>query len=120
MGQKLAMIPAADQYVKDANGDYTYIGDDADAIAERFDSAEQLKIVGVVKPIKDASATPLATGIGYTRALTDELIDHANSSAIVTDQEKDRPATCSTAWRSRRRTTRRRPLMPRPMWPRSA
>ena len=45
MGQKLAMIPAADQYVKDANGDYTYIGDDADAIAERFDSAEQLKIV---------------------------------------------------------------------------
>mgnify|MGYP003007438971 CR=1 FL=1 len=75
MGQKLAMIPAADQYVKDANGDYTYIGDDADAIAERFDSAEQLKIVGVVKPIKDASATPLATGIGYTRALTDELID---------------------------------------------
>ena len=90
MGQKLAMIPAADQYVKDANGDYTYIGDDADAIAERFDSAEQLKIVGVVKPIKDASATPLATGIGYTRALTDELIDHANSSAIVTDQEKDK------------------------------
>ena len=86
----LAMIPAADQYVKDANGDYTYIGDDADAIAERFDSAEQLKIVGVVKPIKDASATPLATGIGYTRALTDELIDHANSSAIVTDQEKDK------------------------------
>ena len=90
MGQKLAMIPAADQYVKDANGDYTYIGDDADAIAERFDSAEQLKIVGVVKPIKDASATPLAIGIGYTRALTDELIDHANSSAIVTDQEKDK------------------------------
>ena len=75
---------------EDANGDYTYIGDDADAIAERFDSAEQLKIVGVVKPIKDASATPLATGIGYTRALTDELIDHANSSAIVTDQEKDK------------------------------
>ena len=66
------------------------MGDDADAIAERFDSAEQLKIVGVVKPIKDASATPLATGIGYTRALTDELIDHANSSAIVTDQEKDK------------------------------
>ena len=90
MGQKLAMIPAADQYVKDANGDYTYIGDDADAIAEHFDSAEQLKIVGVVKPIKDASATPLATGIGYTRALTDELIDHANSSAIVTDQERDK------------------------------
>ena len=46
--------------------------------------------MGVVKPIKDASATPLATGIGYTRALTDELIDHANSSAIVTDQEKDK------------------------------
>ena len=93
---ELGLLKASDytdmmnKYVKDANGDYTYIGDDADAIAERFDSAEQLKIVGVVKPIKDASATPLATGIGYTRALTDELIDHANSSAIVTDQEKDK------------------------------
>jgi len=90
MGQKLAMIPAADQYVKDANGDYTYIGDDADAIAERFDSAEQLKIVGVVKPVEDADATPLSSGVGYTRALTNELVDRAESSEIVTEQQADK------------------------------
>ncbi|KAB7790008.1 ABC transporter ATP-binding protein/permease [Bifidobacterium leontopitheci] len=90
LDQKLYLIPAADQYVKGDDGRYTYIGDNADEIAKRLSTATQLKVVGVVKPVKDASATPLAAGVGYTRALTNDLIDHADSSAIVADQKADK------------------------------
>ena len=90
LDQTLYLIPASDQYVKGTDGRYTYIGNNADEITNRLSSATQLKIVGIVKPIQDASATPLAAGVGYTRALTNDLIDRADASAIVADQEADK------------------------------
>ena len=67
-------------------------GDDVDQINALIDSdkAIDLKIVGVVKPVEDADATPLSSGVGYTRALTNELIDRAESSEIVTEQRSDK------------------------------
>lgn len=44
----------------------------------------------MVKPVEDADATPLSSGVGYTRALTNELIDRAESSEIVTEQRSDK------------------------------
>ena len=90
LDQTLYMIPASDQYVKGDDGHYRFIGNDKDVIEQRLETATKLKVVGVVKAKKDASATPLAAGVGYTRALTNDLIDRAASSAIVTDQEKDK------------------------------
>lgn len=87
LDQTLYMIPASDQYVKGDDGHYRFIGNDKDEIEQRLETATKLKVVGVVKAKKDASATPLAAGVGYTRALTNDLIDRAASSAIVTDQK---------------------------------
>lgn len=87
LDQTLYMIPASDQYVKGDDGHYRFIGNDKDVIEQRLETATKLKVVGVVKAKKDASATPLAAGVGYTRALTNDLIDRAASSAIVTDQK---------------------------------
>ena len=89
MQQKLSMVPAADQYVKGDDGHYRYIGDNADEMAKVADKAMHLQIVGVVRPNEDAKATPLKVGVGYTRQLTDYLIDQAKTSPIVTDQEAD-------------------------------
>ena len=88
----LKLLPACDQYVKGDNGHWTYVGDDVDQINALIDSdkAIDLKIVGVVKPVEDADATPLSSGVGYTRALTNELIDRAESSEIVTEQRSDK------------------------------
>ena len=44
----------------------------------------------MVKPVEDADATPLSSGVGYTRALTNELVDRAESSEIVTEQQADK------------------------------
>ena len=92
VGRTLKLLPACDQYVKGDDGHWTYVGDDADQINTLIDSdkAIDLKIVGVVKPVADADATPLSSGVGYTRALTDELIDRAASSRIVTEQKADK------------------------------
>ena len=76
VGRTLKLLPACDQYVKGDDGHWTYVGDDADQINTLIDSdkAIDLKIVGVVKPVADADATPLSSGVGYMRALTDALI----------------------------------------------
>lgn len=89
LDQKLYVIPACDQYEKGEGGHYVYKGDDADYVTSNMTDENALNIVGIVKPIKDAEATPLTTGIGYTRELTDYLIDHAESSQIVSDQKAD-------------------------------
>lgn len=87
LDQTLSLIPAADQYVQNADGTYRYVGDDADEVAKLVDKAMKLDIVGVVKPKADSKTTPLASGVGYTRDLTDYLIDYANNSAIVKAQK---------------------------------
>ncbi|NEG95891.1 ATP-binding cassette domain-containing protein [Bifidobacterium sp. SMB2] len=87
LDQTLRLVPAADQYVKNADGTYRYVGDDADEVAKLADKAMKLKIVGVVRPHADSKTTPLAAGIGYTRDLTNYLIDYANNSAIVKAQK---------------------------------
>ena len=68
LDQTLYMIPASDQYVKGDDGHYRFIGNDKDEIEQRLETATKLKVVGVVKAKKDASATPLAAGVGYARA----------------------------------------------------
>lgn len=92
MDQPLTLLPAADQYVKDADGHYRYVGNDADQVGRLMDSpnAMKLHVVGVVRANSDAKTTPLAPGIGYTRMLTDQLITHANDSEIVSSQKADR------------------------------
>ncbi|WEV66189.1 ABC transporter ATP-binding protein/permease [Bifidobacterium sp. ESL0764] len=92
MNQSLTLLPAADQYVKGADGHYKYVGNDADQIGKLMDSgsAVKLKVVGVIRADANAKTTPLAPGIGYTRMLTDQLIDHAKSSEIVAAQKADR------------------------------
>lgn len=92
LGQQFSLLPAYSQYVKNSDGHYKYVGDDAEEVASliKSDQAVQLKVVGVVKPIDDAKATPLSTGVGYTRDLTNYLIDAADSSQIVKDQQADK------------------------------
>ncbi|MBW3087699.1 ABC transporter ATP-binding protein/permease [Bifidobacterium sp. 82T24] len=87
LDQTLRLVPAADQYVKNADGTYRYVVDDEDEVAKLADKAMKLKIVGVVRPHADSKTTPLAAGVGYTRDLTNYLIDYANDSAIVKAQK---------------------------------
>jgi putative ABC transport system permease protein len=92
MDQSLTLLPAADQYVKGADGRYRYVGNDADQVSKLMDSSDAMKlhVVGVVRANSDAKTTPLAPGIGYTRMLTNDLITRADASEIVSSQKADR------------------------------
>lgn len=98
LGHTMKLITASDQYVQADNGRYIYVGDDEQEMSRIADSqsAEQLEIVGVIKPKADAQTTMLTGSVGYTSALTDEIIDHTDSSAPVKAQEASRDVSVVT------------------------
>lgn len=79
------LVPACDLYEESSDGIFSYIGDDQSKIKQ---NALVLKIVGVVRPVEEAAVTIDKT-FGYTRALTQYLIEHTNDSAIVNAQTEN-------------------------------
>ncbi len=84
--QSFYMIPTCDYYVENENGLFESVAEDEDAVAELLKKSIELKVVGVIRPIKDASYTPVSRCIAYTRALTDYMIEHTNNSPVVKAQ----------------------------------
>ena len=60
--------------------------DDTDYMRNLVNNGEDVKIVGIVQPREDATATMLSSGINYPSTLTDYVIEQAASSTIVKDQ----------------------------------
>lgn len=85
---ELYLLPASDYYTKNADGTYTK-AETQEEIKELMDKAVRLTITGVIRPKEDSDARLISTTIGYTKALTDYLIHHADESEIVKDQIKN-------------------------------
>ena len=52
-----------------------------------MDNAYELKISGVIRPKEDAANASISGVVGYTSALSDEIISHTAESAVVKAQE---------------------------------
>lgn len=87
--KELFMIPACDTYIENANGTFSYVGDDMVELDKLADEAVQLKIVGVVRPNEDSDGVYITGPFGYTRALTDYIIEHTDNSDIVKAQKEN-------------------------------
>lgn len=85
--QTFYLIPAADYYVKNENGLFANVSDDKNALERLAENSVQLRITGIVRPNADASYSSISGNIGYTKALTDYLINYAANSAVVKAQE---------------------------------
>ena len=81
------LIPACDRYVENENGWFDYIEDDA-GIKELMEDAVKLEICGVIVPQDDDAASLISGVFGYTRELTDWIIEHTEESDVVIAQEK--------------------------------
>ena len=81
------MIPACDTYIEDKEGIFTCVSDDVQKMKKLMESAVQLKIVGVIRPVEDADNASVSSAIAYTKALTDYIIEHTNESAVVKAQQ---------------------------------
>ena len=84
------LVNAADYYVYDDEYHVWKDKTDDDAyMRDLVENGEEIKIVGIVQPRDDASATMLSPGLNYPASLASHVIEQAESSAIVQDQLAD-------------------------------
>lgn len=86
-GQSFYLIPACDYYTENEDGTFTYSGNSGDKVEQLLDNAYELKISGVIRPKEDAANASISGVVGYTSALSDEIISHTAESAVVKAQE---------------------------------
>lgn len=55
-------------------------------LRELIDNAEDIRIVGIIRPSEDSVAQSIGSGIGYTSYLTDYVIKKVNDSEIAKQQ----------------------------------
>lgn len=85
--QSFYLIPACDYYTENKDGTFTYVGNSQSKVAQLLDNAYELKISGVIRPKEDAANASISGVVGYTSALSDEIISHTAESAVVKAQE---------------------------------
>ncbi len=87
LGISFRLLPANERYEYDEKlGVWVDITSDPEALADRLERAEELRIVGVVQPMEGGSFGILQMGISYPPALLDRLIAGAAESGIVRAQ----------------------------------
>lgn len=88
------VVPASDFYSKNptSNG-YLDISETETGLTYMYDNGIEIKISGIVRPNPDSSAAMLTGAIGYTKALTNKIIEKTNDNMLVKEQlaspEKD-------------------------------
>lgn len=87
-GHTFYLVPAADRYVENDDGTFTYLEDDTLNYDQLLENSVELKITGIIRPIEDAANASISTSVAYTSKLTDYVIEHTDESAIVAAQEE--------------------------------
>ena len=85
--QSFYLIPACDYYIKNKNGTFNYIANDDAELENLINNATEIKISAVIKPKDNKKNKLIYSSIGYTKALTNYLIDYTNNSEVVKAQE---------------------------------
>ncbi len=84
------VILGADCYTLDENtGLYTDLRDTDAGLRYLYDNALTLKVSGIIRPSEDATSAMLGGSIGYTKALTEYIIEQAEDSPAVQAQLAD-------------------------------
>lgn len=87
IGLKFKVLLNTDYYKK-SKGVWTYNKDNEKYMKSKLDEAEEIEVVGIIKPSEDSlvSSTTLG-GIYYTKDLERHVIEKINETAIVKEQK---------------------------------
>ncbi len=88
VGTTFKLVTYSDYYEENDDGTFTYIADTKKKLTNLLDNTTELTVVGIVRA-NDNAATTISAAVGYTYALTEYIIDHTDSSAVVIAQESD-------------------------------
>ncbi len=87
LGITFKLVLAADYYQYDSDYEvWTDKSDNTSYMQELVEGGEDLKIVGIVRPSKDATASFLSSGIYYPASLTTHIMEEASDKEIVKAQ----------------------------------
>ncbi len=86
---KIYILPASDYYTKNTNGTYSKARTVTE-IEPLMENAVTLKITGVIRSKDDDASRIISTVLGYTKELTDYLINYADNSEIVKAQKENK------------------------------
>ena len=88
LGLNFRMLTVSDLYKENGDGGYDDMSGDEEFMTAALESAPEIKVVGILRPDGDSIiSTANSGGIGYTHALTERMIENANSSALVEKQK---------------------------------
>ena len=84
------LLPASAMYVKNDNGNYKSIVSDNASLKDKAADGIKLKISGIVRQNDDNDNALINKAVGYTKALTDYLMDYADKSEVVKAQRENK------------------------------
>ena len=82
------IILNTDYYEKE-NGLWVNKQEDEEYMKEKINTAESIKIVGIIRQNEQSAATSMAGGIGYIKDLEEYVINKTNESQIVKEQKEN-------------------------------
>ena len=81
------LVLPTDYYKKNSDTNlWEDMSEDTDYMTNLVNNAEEIKIVGIIKPSEDAVNSSLNNNIGYTKELMEHIINKVNDSDIVKEQ----------------------------------
>ena len=83
------MIPECATYIANGDGTFKSIKEDTAEMEKLMNNAIKLKITGVVRPQENAKNASISTALGYTRALTNYIIQYTDDSEVVKAQKEN-------------------------------
>lgn len=90
IGMKFKVLLNTDYYKKE-NGVWTYKKDNEKYLKSKLDDAEEIEVVGIIKPSEDALVTNSTMGgVMYTKDLERHVINKVQTTKIVEEQKKNK------------------------------
>ncbi len=92
MGLTFKILPESSKYAEQADGTWADMSDDASYMTDAVNGAEEVRVVGIVRPSEDNSSGSNWGAVLYTPELMEHMVDAVNASDAVRAQQ-DNPST---------------------------
>lgn len=86
VNKKFYLVTECDLYTLDESGYYSKFTNNSSEIESIAKNSLELNVCGIIRAKADSDFTPIRTPFGYTKALTDYIIEHTDESAVVKAQ----------------------------------